>query len=140
MQKQRCPRRDESANPDGYGDGTDTPDLWASRRGRTACSYCGSLHPDAFMEIARTGAQELGPTDKNYKVYVGGANAGDGGKFYLQHLTANQRREFVDLYNARPRRVYADDMTFTQSDGTGMLIGYPGYLYSGAFFMGSVKA
>lgn len=37
--------------------------------GKETCSYCGSLHPDAFMAAAEAGLQ-LTPTDKSYKVYV----------------------------------------------------------------------
>ena len=33
------------------------------------CSYCGSLTEDLFLQAVRDGC-ELGPTDKNYKVYV----------------------------------------------------------------------
>lgn len=33
------------------------------------CSYCGSLTEDLFLKAVRDGC-ELGPTDKNYKVYV----------------------------------------------------------------------
>lgn len=33
------------------------------------CSYCGSLSPEQFFAAIEAGA-ELGPTDKNYKVYV----------------------------------------------------------------------
>ena len=33
------------------------------------CSYCGSLSEDLFLASVRAG-HELGPTDKNYKVYV----------------------------------------------------------------------
>lgn len=130
-ESQLCPRRYEDGAT--YG----TPDIWQNRSGRHACSYCGSLHPDEFMELVRTGAAELGPTDKNYKVYISGANAGDGGKFYFQHLSKEQRREFVDLYNERPVREYAEDLSFEVSDeGTSkMLIGYPGYFYNGVFFM-----
>jgi len=162
--KQRCPRRNESPNPEGYGDGTATPDHWQLRHGRKGprfCSYCGSLHPDDFMAVAREGGGVLGPTDKNYKVYVTiesvqytpTSTVYTNGKkekttklprqtaqlkFYFQHLSDDQRREFVDLYNARPRRTYDENMGFIQAEGTGMLIGYPGYLYSGAFFMRSM--
>lgn len=160
-EKQRCPRRDESPNPDAYGDGTATPDRWDRRHGRKgprSCSYCGSMHQDDFIAVARDGGGELGPTDKSCKVYVEietvlytptsttYANGKQGKvtkypkrpatlKFYFQHLSVDQRREFVDLYNSRPKRTYADDMSFTQAEGTGMLIGYPGHLYAGAFFM-----
>jgi hypothetical protein len=33
------------------------------------CSYCGSLSPEQFFAAIDAGC-ELGPTDKNYKVYV----------------------------------------------------------------------
>lgn len=33
------------------------------------CSYCGSISPDAFFRAIDEGC-ELGPTDKDYKVYV----------------------------------------------------------------------
>lgn len=85
--KHFCPRRNENpaANlmfPDG--------DEWKAGR----CSYCGSMHPDRFMELVRAGSV-LGTTSKSYKVYV------ENGKFYFQHLSHEQRQEFVDLYNAR---------------------------------------
>jgi hypothetical protein len=35
-----------------------------------SCSYCGSLNPAIFMERLERGDVELGPTDKDYKVYV----------------------------------------------------------------------
>lgn len=125
-EKQRCPRRGESPDPDAYGDGTDTPDTYTKGHGlvgvqgdNLSCSYCGSLHPDTFMDWARRGAI-LEPTSKSYKVYVECpdenprygetktkkiANGtmttvyGRTAKFYFQHLTVEQRREFVDLLN-----------------------------------------
>ncbi|WP_125936325.1 hypothetical protein [Streptomyces sp. WAC 06738] len=39
-------------------------------------------------------------------------------KFYFQHLSEDQRREFVDLYNSRQ-----------------MKVGYPGHFYQPPFFM-----
>lgn len=121
-----CPRREETGST-AYG--PDTLDVDAG------CSYCGSMHPDVFMEIAR-GNQPgtLGPTDKSYKVYVEDTGRGFG-KFYFQHLTVDQRREFVDLYNERPRRTYDDSLTFTGGEGKGMQVGYPGYFYARVFFM-----
>jgi len=127
------------------------PEVWCPRRAETgskangpdsiarggSCSYCGSMHPDDFMEVARGAAEgELGPTDKSYKVYV------DPGyrKFYFQHLSEEQKQEFVDLYNARPRRTYSeDDLSFIGGDGPGMQVGYPGYFYSLPFFMERVE-
>ena len=66
-----CPRAIEN------GGGPDSPHrppyngamTWEARHGQRACSYCGSMHPDDFFAAAEAGAQ-LGPTDKNYKVYV----------------------------------------------------------------------
>lgn len=133
------------------------------------CDFCGSLHPDKFMELVREG-WIVGPTDKNYKAYLarpftpeqvaerkerwltaehgiaqairrlgkeggkseeqiaadleeqwaleGGINEGaQETKFYFQHLSEDQRREFVELLNA----------------GT-MRIGYPGHFYVRPFF------
>lgn len=34
-----------------------------------SCSFCGSLHPDRFMELLEQG-WILGPTDKSYKAYL----------------------------------------------------------------------
>lgn len=72
----------------------------------------------------------LGPTDKNYKAYLGEPiephkildtieiDSRDVAKFYYQHLSEDQKREFVDLLNAKKIK-----------------IGYPGYLYSRPFFI-----
>lgn len=132
MGTQRCPRRDEQPNPEAYSDGTPTPDKWQNWSGNSTCSYCGSMHPDDFMIVARLGNIDLGPTDKNYKVYVGNT------KFYFQHLSENQKREFVGLYNMRPRRQYnVNDLSFKiVADGGGkMVVGYPGRFYVLPFFM-----
>jgi hypothetical protein len=62
--------------------------------GDRTCSYCGSLHPDDFLDIMqRYAAGEEGYrfelTTKSYKVYANRAgvrNANDGGiKFYGAH-------------------------------------------------------
>lgn len=119
MGTQTCPRRIEQGRADptsplvGSGEGLDD---WASRRGligqARGCTYCGSMHPDDFMQAVRDG-KEIGPTDKSYKVYVDQMT----GKFYLQHLTEEQRQEFIELHNSRQMRV-----------------GYPGYFYVAPFF------
>lgn len=87
-----CPRRAESVShlspPEADGwrpDGT--------------CSYCGSMNPDDFMSAVKAGAV-LGATDKNYKVYVDAPTAGSW-KFYFQHLSVDQQKEFVGLMNAK---------------------------------------
>ena len=62
--------------------------------GDRTCSYCGSLHPDDFLDIMRGYGEgkegyNFSLTDKSYKVYAnrpGVRNAIDGGiKFYGAH-------------------------------------------------------
>ena len=174
---QTCPRRMAIIPSEGMAG----PDEWrADRAGLIgqggvglSCSYCGSLHPDRFMELVRQG-WIVGPTDKSYKAYLGrpvtdedrarrkeawhsdpqgivatvramgekdgktpeqieadiaelwqrqdqatGDSCGQEAKFYYQHLSDDQKREFVDLLNSKQMRV-----------------GMPGYFYSAPFFMG----
>lgn len=65
-----CPRRVEGAPEFDNG-----PDRWVAGRGlvhqgqEPSCSFCGSLHPDRFMELVRAG-WVVGPTDKSYKAYL----------------------------------------------------------------------
>lgn len=63
-------------------------------RDDNTCSYCGSLSGDALMARLEAGNVKLRPTDKDYKVYI------DSGKFYFQHLSPEQRKRFIELYNA----------------------------------------
>ncbi len=126
-----CPRGAEHLSP---GRAVWLPD--------ESCSYCGSLHPDVFMERLERGDVVLHPTDKDYKVYVaacagaaqflqsyrGGADAIgrpvwtsrqiEQTKFYFQHLSADQRQRFVALLNFKSLR-----------------IGEPGYFYRLPFFI-----
>lgn len=102
-----CPRRLET--PHQY-----TPpstDHW--RPEDNTCSYCGSMSPEEFMTKAAEGAQ-LGPTDKNYKVYIGDGH----GKFYFQHLSVDQRYAFLALLKNKALK-----------------IGYPGHFYVLPFFI-----
>jgi len=100
-----CPRRVENDNLPGSPFWTarnDKPqDTFEGGRGligqSRGCSYCGSLPGDDFMELVRAGAL-LSSTYKDYKVYV---DAPVSAKFYFQHLTIEQRVEFVDLYRTR---------------------------------------
>jgi hypothetical protein len=41
------------------------------------CSWDGSLHPDVFMDLIEKPGTFLTPTDKNYKVYIDVADAGE---------------------------------------------------------------
>ena len=69
-------------------------DTWRADR---SCSYCGSMHPDDFIQYCEEG-KALGSTDKNYKVYV---NDDKRIKFYFYHLDEPQMARFVELYNAK---------------------------------------
>jgi hypothetical protein len=96
----------------GSGTGLDT---WRVRPGQDVrtCSYCGSVNPDDFMAAVRAGAV-VGPTDKNYKVYLHEALSAEElasrdpalhsmtgkhlGKFYTVHLSPGHSAEFVGLW------------------------------------------
>lgn len=108
MNTHNCPRRSETfglLRPAHNG----VNDHW---RADGTCSYCGSLSPERFLELAESGV-ELGPTDKNYKVYVG-----TNEKFYFKHLSEEQMLKFIDLSNSRKLK-----------------LGYPGRFYVLPFFM-----
>lgn len=170
---QTCPRRIHEMGPWARGEGLDT---WRPGRSRGGgepagpeCSFCGSLHPDRFMDLVRDG-WIVGPTDKSYKAYLESPLTDDEkaarrerwmtgdsialalrrageregwtperiqddldtewdrvaeawlhgsttAKFYYQHLSDEQRGEFIDLVN------------------TGrMKIGYPGHFTAAPFF------
>lgn len=117
-QKQTCPRRMAEWGSWKREEGLDS---W----GPHGCSFCGSLHPDRFMELVEAGA-EVGPTDKSYKAYLrhseikGGSGIIPNGeaKFYYQHLSSEQRVRFVELINEHR-----------------MVIGYPGHFYQLPFFV-----
>lgn len=106
---QYCPRRGEGGPMSQIGERLD---VWGKDR---TCSYCGSLHPDDFIDRLKAG-EELGPTDKTYKAYIGRS------KFYYQHLSEEQKREIVRMANAK-------EITF----------GAPGYWYVKPFFVTVVK-
>lgn len=177
MIKQTCPRRMTDWGPWQREEDLDTWDLKHGVIGQgdigPGCSFCGSLHPDRFMELVR-GGWVVGPTDKSYKAYLGkprtdediagrkarfladgyggiaqairdlgardgktaeqieadleehwatrqlpliAGGCGQEAKFYYQHLSDDQRAEFIALYNGRQ-----------------MKIGYPGHLYTLPFF------
>lgn len=69
-----CPRvRDET--------GFDPQAHWKRGHGMVgqeekACSGCGSLHPERFLELVAHGYM-VGPTDKNYKAYLHAPDDGD---------------------------------------------------------------
>lgn len=108
-QKQTCPRRIENIS------GTLASTLGEDHWRRWGCSYCGSMPPDDFMQAIAAGSP-LGPTDKNYKVYIDWPG---GVKFYFQHLSEDQMMEFVELHNT-------DQLAFQ----------YPGHFPVLPYFMG----
>lgn len=169
-QQQTCPRRLSDMGPWDRSEGLDE---WTTGHGVAgqdqvglSCNFCGSLHPDRFMELVREG-WIVGPTDKSCKVYLESPVSEDEkaarrerwmksdafakalrhvgerdgktaeeiqadldsewertplhgdktAKFYLQHLSAEQRDEFIELHNSGAMR-----------------IGYPGHLYVRPYF------
>lgn len=69
------------------GDGSEHKAYWRKDR---ACSYCGSMHPDDFLEAMRQTLDPTSPvyidqTTKSYKRYVMLGN-GERRKFYLWHI------------------------------------------------------
>lgn len=100
-----CPRRPHDPNGVFNLPGED------SFRGDDTCSYCGSLNPDTLMAHLESGDVSLGPTDKDYKVYVQAKPnkedkqlaTGERGynKFYFIHLSTDQKKRFVELLNER---------------------------------------
>lgn len=102
-----CPRRAMSGD-----------DLWRTQD--NTCSYCGSFNPTALMARLEAEDVELGPTDKNYKVYLD-AKPGTPPvplKFYFQHFSEPQKRRFIELLNQKK-----------------LHFGHPGYLYTTPFFI-----
>lgn len=98
---QTCPRRNNEMGPWERGDDLDrwefghgiiTPDLILT------CSFCGSVHPDFLMEKIEEGWQ-VNTTSKGYKLYLGKPEGEQVGKAYLQHLSDDQRRAFIDRLN-----------------------------------------
>ena len=101
-----CPRRDEV--PENLRWTKD--DEW---RHDDTCSFCGSLNPDLFMILLREGVP-LGTTTKNYKAYIG-----DHRKFYYQHMTDEQRAEFIQMLNRdmiKFQSVAGDTLSFGKWD------------------------
>jgi hypothetical protein len=131
---QTCPRRMQEMGPWEHGEGLDS---WREDGRReveagTFCSFCGSLHPEKFLELIAEG-WVVEPTDKNYKAHLGRVRSAEErtaepgealppiasrAKFYYQHFTEDQQQRFVDLYNS-----------------SAMRIGRPGYFYVLPFFM-----
>ncbi len=122
-----CPRREEVPEYPGMK----KSDVWEKRGGLRCCSFCGSLHPDDFMDALEK-RRSIATTSKNYKVYVMLPNPRVGKryvmstesrldifglrinkktygregailqtKFYFQHLSDEQQRRFIELANEK---------------------------------------
>jgi hypothetical protein len=112
--KDTCPRRQEN-----HEIVEELLDGWFWRDDLLYCDYCGSLQPDMLLSLMATTGCELGPTDKNFKVYVK-RQGQHVGKFYFQHFSIENCQRFIELYNQKPR-------TFT--------VGYPHHFYVLPFFV-----
>jgi len=97
-----CPRRNNEIGAWQYGENLDG---WDRQRGdeELHCIFCGSLHPDYVLTVMAAGKCTLGPTDKNYKIYVDVPEDHVISKFYFQHLNKEQCKRFVGLYNMKNR-------------------------------------
>lgn len=134
---QTCPRRMQEGGPWAHEENLDSWLQEARHEGDPTphCSFCGSLHPERFLELIAAG-WVVEPTDKTYKAYLqevydtpkralrpdeplSTAFYGGRAKFYYQHLDEEQAGRFIALYN----------------DST-MRIARPGYFYVLPFFMG----
>lgn len=105
----QCPRKIGDTGGSPVFKIAQSEDTW---RENNTCSYCGSLHPDEFMRRLETGEQVI-PTDKGYKAYVGPGLQ----KFYYPHLSEEQKKRFIELYNTKK-----------------MNVGVPGHLYVLPYF------
>lgn len=105
--KQTCPSRMQQLGPWERAEGIDRWDFVVND---LCCSFCGSMHPDRFMELVRESIKpesKVGiewATGKGYKVYVHRkevVNSSAGGiKFYMWHLPeALQTVQTIDLIN-----------------------------------------
>ena len=117
------------------------------------CSYCGSMHPDDFMQAIRDG-DTIGPTDKNYKAYVSGtlsAEIAERDSRLLERYVANGASEETarDLLaestasstGPSKGKFYYQHLSREQMDEfielyntKVMKIGYPGHFYTRPFF------
>jgi hypothetical protein len=138
-----CPRRAESGiavfnlNKDHY-------------REDDTCSYCGSLNPEILMARLEAGDISLGPTDKNYKVYVHNA----GGQVFKQTFRDCYSQGVKDcpgpqecthwvMRDIEQTKFYFQHLSDEQKNRFIELlnerkfrIGYPGHFYVLPFFIG----
>lgn len=78
------------------------------------CHVCGSMHPEIFLKKIKEGRPMM-PTDRDDKAFIRNT------PFYYTHLNADQRKEFIELYNSKRLR-----------------LDYPYYFYTLPFFCKTV--
>jgi len=85
--------------------GCENPTWRRAPNGDRTCSYCGSLHPEDFLDIMikyieQEPGYRLETTSKPYKIYAnrsGVQNASQGGiKFYFNHLVDPEHHELFE--------------------------------------------
>lgn len=88
--------------------GDDEPDKWVQWGDDRVCSYCGSLHPEEFINFLKDAIDPtkprhyLGETTKGHKVYIhrpNVSNASEGAiKFYGWHTPSPLSAEDAALF------------------------------------------
>lgn len=153
--QQTCPRRMGETGPWPHEEGQD---VWRQGTFGPSCSFCGSLHPDRFMELLREG-WIVGPTDKSYKAYLGKPLTGDereqGRAEWVDHMSplGSEDRvalaEMWDREHAFPQcgqeaKFYYQHLSEAQQqefielhNGKSMRVGYPGHFYVLPYFCGT---
>lgn len=95
-EKQTCGRRMSEIGP---WDRTPGQDTWDRIGPDRVCSFCGSMHPDDVLRIAREDPGAIEKSTKSYKWYIHRANVPNAGfgsiKYYRHHDTP----EFVAAWN-----------------------------------------
>jgi len=154
-EQQTCPRRMGEFGPWPHEEGQDA---WRPGAVGPSCSFCGSLHPDRFMELLREG-WVVGPTDKNYKAYLGkpltaeerdqrkaawvdrmsplgtedGAALADMWEREHAHPSCGQEAKFYFQHLSE-----AQQQEFIElHNSKAMRLAYPGYFYVRPFFCGA---
>ena len=85
-----CPRMAEVGHGSKSPFKLPTDSKW---RDNNTCSWCGGLNPDVALNMIENGAI-VGPTDKNYKIYVD-----DMKKVYFQHFENKHKDRFIMMLN-----------------------------------------
>lgn len=153
-----CPRRAEAPFTREHLEGLDGFDTRHGLSGQEAiglsCTYCGSLHPDRFMELLEQG-WILSPTDKTYKAYLSeGRGEEDIARRKEAWLAENQgvvaasqleerwaAQEPMIREGGRQAKFYYQHLSADQRarfielhNARQIKIGYPGRLYVTPFF------